>query len=271
MDCYTKYPIFMIHGAGFRDRKFLNYWGRIPAALQKQGATLYYGQQDSWGSVEYNAGILKDNLNRIMTETNCEKVNIIAHSKGGVEARYMISSLDMADKIASLTTIATTHNGSKTIDLLCKLPNWLYKIAAFFTNLFFRVLGDKKPDFYTASKQFSTVHMKTFNEQNPDAPHIYYQSYAAVMKNPFSDIFLFWPNLIVSLIEGENDGLVTPESATWTNFKGVLRGTTRRGISHADEVDARRMNFTRKPFEKGISDMRNVYIAIVSELKQMGL
>ena len=271
MDCDTKYPIFMIHGTGFRDRKFLNYWGRIPAALQKQGATLYYGHQDSWGSVEYNAGVLKDNLNRILTETKCEKVNIIAHSKGGVEARYMISSLDMADRVASLTTIATIHHGSKTIDLLCKLPIWLFKIAAFFTNLFFRMLGDKKPDFYTASRQFSTVHMKTFNEQNPDAPRIHYQSYAAVMKNPFSDIFLFWPNLIVSLIEGENDGLVTPKSASWANFKGVLRGTTRRGISHADEVDARRMNFTRKTSENGISDIRNVYISIVFELKQMGL
>jgi triacylglycerol lipase len=271
MNCDSKYPIFMIHGTGFRDRKFLNYWGRIPAALQEQGATLYYGHQDSWGSVEYNAVVLKDNLNKILAETNSERVNIIAHSKGGVDARYMISSLDMAEKIASLTTIATTHHGSKTIDLLCKLPNWLYVIAAFFTNLFFRMLGDKKPDFYTVSRQFGTAHMKTFNERNPDAPGIYYQSYAAVMRNPFSDIFLFWPNLIVGWIEGENDGLVTPESAAWTNFKGVLRGTTRRGISHADEVDARRMNFTKKSSENGISDIRNVYIAIVSELKQMGL
>lgn len=271
MDCDTKYPIMLIHGAGFRDRKYPNYWGRIPKSLEKQGATLYYGHQDSWGNIEYNAGVLKDNLNKILSETNCEKVNVIAHSKGGVEARYMISSLGMADKIASLTTIATTHHGSKTIDLLSKLPKWLYKIAAFFTNLFFRMLGDKKPDFYTASRQFTTVHMKTFNEQNPDMPSVYYQSYAAVMKNPFSDLFMFWTNLFVGFIEGENDGLVTPESATWTNFKGILRGTTRRGISHADEVDVRRMNFTKKTSENRISDIRKFYIDIVSELKQMGL
>ena len=261
----------MIHGAGFRDRKHLSYWGRIPKALEKQGATLYYGHQDSWGSVEYNAGVLKDNLNKILSETKYEKVNIIAHSKGGIEARYMISSLGMADKIASLTTLATIHNGSRTIDLLCKLPKWLYKIAAFFTNIFFRILGDKKPDFYTASREFTTVHMKTFNEQNPDAPSVYYQSYAAVMKNPFSDLLMFWTNLFVWLIEGENDGLVTPTAATWTNFKGVLRGATRRGISHADEVDARRMNFTRKKSENGVSDIRNFYIDVASELKQMGL
>jgi len=28
--CQTKYPIVLIHGAGFRDRKLLNYWGRSP-------------------------------------------------------------------------------------------------------------------------------------------------------------------------------------------------------------------------------------------------
>ena len=133
------------------------------------------------------------------------------------------------------------------------------------------MLGDKIPDFYTASRQFGTLHMKAFNEQNPDMPYIYYQSYAAVMKNPCSDIFLFLPNLIVGLIEGDNDGLVLPKSAVWTNYKGVLRGATRRGISHADEVDARRMNFTRKKSDNGISDIRNVYISIVSALKQMGL
>ena len=271
MDCGTKYPIMLVHGTGFRDRKLLNYWGRIPAALEKRGAALFYGHQDSWGSVEYNAGVLKDNLEKILADTNCEKVNIIAHSKGGIEARHMISSLGMADKTASLTTVATPHHGSKTIDLLFKLPGWLYKFAAFFTNLFFRVLGDKKPDFYTASRQFGTVHMKTFNQQNPDAPSVYYQSYAAVMKNPFSDLILFWPNLFVGLIEGENDGLVTAASASWANFKGVLRGATRRGISHADEVDARRMNFTKKTSETGISDIRNFYIDIVAGLKQMGL
>ena len=271
MKCKTKYPIMLIHGTGFRDRKFLNYWGRIPAALEKQGATLFYGNQDSWGTIEHNAEVLRGNLDRILAGADFEKVNIIAHSKGGLEARYMISSLGMADRIASLTTIATTHHGSRTIDLLCKLPKWLYRAAAFFTDLFFRILGDKKPDFYTASRQFSTGHMKLFNEQNPDEPSVYYQSYAAVMKNPFSDIVLFWPNLFVWIIEGENDGLVTTESAAWANFKGVLRGATRRGISHADEVDARRMSFSRKESSDGISDIRNFYVDVVAGLKQMGL
>jgi len=166
--CATKYPILFVHGVGFRDRKYLNYWGRIPSALEQKGATIYYGRQDSWGSIEHNAITLKDNIEKLLADVGCEKINIIAHSKGGLEARYAISSLGMADKIASLTTLATPHRGSKTVDLLLKLPKTFYKMWAFFANITFRCLGDKNPDFYTVAHHFTLRHMEEFNEQNPN-------------------------------------------------------------------------------------------------------
>lgn len=270
MQCETKYPILLVHGAGFRDRKQLGYWGRIPRALEQNGATLFYGHQDSWGSIEHNAATLKVNLQKILDELACDKVNIIAHSKGGLEARYMISSLGMAGHVASLTTIATPHNGSKTMDLLLRLPGRLYRIAAFFVNRFFRLLGDENPDFCAASRQFSTRFLREFADDNPDSPQVYGQSYAAVMKYTFSDVLLFWPNLIIRLIEGENDGLVTPDSARWAHFRGVLRGATWRGISHADVVDVRRMDFCKRHDSGGVCDIRAFYVSLVAELKQMG-
>ena len=271
MECDTRYPIMMIHGVAFRDRKHICYWGRIPAALKARGATIYYGQQDGWGTIEYNAGVLKDNINKILDDTGCGKINIIAHSKGGLDARCMISSYEMADKVASLTTISTPHRGSVMIDRLCRAPKWVFRAIAFFVNVLFRLLGDKKPDFFTASRQLSAVLMEGFNDQNPDVPGVYYQSYAGAMKSPRSDIILSLPNLIISRLDGENDGLVTLTSAEWTNFKGVLRGATRRGISHADEIDARRRNYTKKLSDSGISDIREFYIEVVSGLKKMGL
>jgi len=270
MTATTRYPILMVHGAGFRDCKRPRYWGRIPKALEQQGARLFYGHQDAWGSVERNAAALKASLEKILAETGCGKVNVIAHSKGGLDARYMISSLGMAGHVASLTTVATPHHGSKTVDMLCRLPKLLFRLAAFFVNLVFRLLGDKKPDFYRAARQFTTAEMAAFNARSPDAPGVYYQSYAAVMKSPFSDILLFWPCLLVGLVEGESDGMVTPASAAWGNFRGALRGAARRGISHTDEVDARRMNFSRRAREGGVNDIRQVYIGIAWQLKEMG-
>jgi len=259
-----------MHGVGFRDRKHFNYWGRIPAALEEAGATVHYGHQDSWGSIEYNAAVVKQNLEKILEETQCEKVNIIAHSKGGLEARYMISNLGMADKIASLTTFSTPHRGLKSVDIVLKIPKWMYHAISIFANWFSRMLGDEQPDFFRVNHQFSTYHMKEFNLNNPDSPKVYYQSYASVMKNPYSDILFFWTHLAVSLFEGKNDGLVTVDSAKWGDFQGILQGNTFRGISHGDVIDIRRMNFSKKKDKDGVSDIRTVYIGLVHQLKQRG-
>jgi triacylglycerol lipase len=268
--CKTKYPLVLIHGTGFRDYKFINYWGRIPKELKNEGAQIYYAYQDSWGTIENNTKTIKKSIEKVLLETCSEKVNLIAHSKGGLEARYLISSLGMEQKIASLTTISTPHNGSKTMDIFYRMPKWLHKLVSVFVDLWFKILGDKEPDFFTTSRQFSTYFCKEFNQQNIDSKQVYYQSYATVMNNYFSDVLMMVPYIIVYLIEGENDGLVTPTSATWTNFKGVLKGSTNRGISHADVVDLRRYRFAKKTINDKVSDIKNFYVDLVTELKELG-
>lgn len=55
-----------------------------------------------------------------------------------------------------------------------------------------------------------------------------------------------WTWLAVNRFEGENDGLLAPRAAKWTNFMGTFYGSDGRGISHCDEVDMRRAAFQRK-------------------------
>lgn len=280
--CKTKYPIVLIHGTGFRDRKIFCYWGRIPKVLISYGASIFYGHQDSWATIENNASVIKNSIERVLKETGAEKVNLISHSKGGLEARYVISTLHMSNQVASLTAIAAPHHGSKTMDRIYKLPKVLFEIVSVFVNLWFRSLGDTKPDFHNVCKSFTTSYAQEFNKNNPDMDGVYYQSYAAVMKNSFSDFFMSIPHFVINLIEGENDGLVPLYSAKWTNFKGVLASGTNRGISHADEVDIRRMRLSKKT-RLGIDDVSNgtetignvndicdFYVKIVSDLKNMG-
>ena len=45
-----------------------------------------------------------------------EPVHLIAHSMGGLDARYMISCLDMADHVLTLTTLGTPHRGTSFAD-----------------------------------------------------------------------------------------------------------------------------------------------------------
>ena len=95
--CSTKYPLLLVHGVGFRDFHYFNYWGRIPRALKKNGARVFYGHQEAWGTVEENAGILREKIFEILRENGEEKVNIIAHSKGGLDCRCAMQEYGFSD------------------------------------------------------------------------------------------------------------------------------------------------------------------------------
>ncbi|HEY9061010.1 MAG TPA: triacylglycerol lipase [Pseudobacteroides sp.] len=261
--CSTKYPLVMIHGIGFKDYKYVNYWGRIPKELMKNGAKVYYGNQEAFGTVEYNAQDIKNKILEVMSETGCEKVNIIAHSKGGIDARYMISKLEMEDYVASLTLIAVPNQGSKIIDFIYWLPKWFHQGAGKIIDKYFRLIGDKNPDFFTSTRQISTHYCKKFNEEIKDSEKVFYQSYAVAMNNLFSDYVLTIPYLILRILGGDNDGLVEVESAQWGEFRGILKNRYSRGISHGDIIDLRKDSY------KGF-DVREKYIEIVADLKGRG-
>ena len=266
---FLKYPVLMIHGMGFRDYKHFCYWGRIPKMLTEMGCSVFFGHQDCNAGIETNGNVIAARIDEIIAATGAEKVNIIAHSKGGLDARYAISALGKGDRVASLTTISTPHNGSRTVDLLLKIPKFLVRFGCFLADLWFRLLGDKKPDTYSAVLSLKTDSARKFNEEMRDREGIFYQSYAFVMKNPFSDIFFLIPSALVWLIEGENDGLLTPEAVRWGEFRGIYRGVGLRGISHSDEVDMYRRPISKRTGE-GVSEILDVYKSIVTELKDRG-
>ena len=261
--CHTRYPLLLVHGVGFRDFHYFNYWGRIPRELVRNGATVYYGHQEAWGTVEDNALILKDKIREIKQETGCKKVNIIAHSKGGLDARYLISGLHTEADIASLTTINTPHRGSALVDFLKRLPDGIYRLVCRFINYYFGKLGDTKPNAYTASRQLSRAYAGEFNQKYPDAENIYYQSYATLMKHGFSSKLLCVPFWILKALDAPNDGLVTVASATWANFRGVITNKHLRGISHGDIID-----LTREDYRS--FSVLEFYIQLVEDLKQRG-
>lgn len=242
----TKYPFLLVHGFGFRDHERRSYWGRIPKMLEKRGVRIYYGYQDANATIEENAQKLAEEIHRLAAEGQISKLNVIAHSKGGLDMRYAIARLDIAPYIASLTTIATPHHGSKTADAMLKVPKPVVRLIAKIADGWRKICGDRRPDSYHAFCSFSTKAAEKFNRENPNNPAVYYQSYAFVMKHHLSDLFFSVPHLVVSIFEGENDGFLAPEAVRWGEFRGVYTGMGRKGISHWDEVDFRRCAFPRE-------------------------
>ena len=127
------------------------------------------------------------------------------------------------------------------MDKIMKLPTPIMKAGSLIFDVFMAILGDGKPDTYSCLEELTTLYMEKFNRENPDIKDIYYQSFAFAMKNPFSDILMAVPFIAVKLMDGRSDGFLTAEEVSWGNFRGIYTGTGRRGISHLDEVDMRRM------------------------------
>ncbi len=264
-----KYPLLLVHGMGYRDDKAFSYWGRIPKALEEMGCKVYFGNQDGNGDVESNGKMIAQRIRSIIKETGAEKLNIIAHSKGGLDSRYAVSVLGCGELVASLTTLATPHNGSKTLDKLLKLPKWILKTGCFFADCFYKLLGDQNPQTYTVIHSFTTENSNQFNEAVKDYEGTYCQSYAFVMEKASDDILLWLPYLVVDKIEGENDGLLTPDAVKWGNYRGCIKGIDSRGISHLDEIDLRRSAFQKEKGE-GLTDILDLYRKIVTDLAERG-
>ena len=264
--CKTKYPILMVHGVFFRDYRYLNYWGRIPDELIKNGATVFYGNHQSAASVAECGKELAERIKTIIQETGCENVNVIAHSKGGLDMRYAISNCDAAPMVASLTTINTPHRGCVFADyLLTKIPKKTQETVATGYNAALRKLGDKKPDFLEAVNDLTASSCAALNEKMPDAQDVYYQSVGSKLNHSVSGRFpLNFSYQLVKHFDGPNDGLVSDTSFPWGSNNQFLTVKGTRGISHGDMIDLNRENIEE-------FDVREFYVSLVSDLKRMGM
>lgn len=264
--CKTKYPILMVHGVFFRDTSFFNYWGRIPRELETNGATVYYGNHQSAASVEDSAEELSARIKYIVKSTGCEKVNIIAHSKGGLDCRYAISNLDVAPYIASLTTINTPHRGCEFADfLLNKISdNIKNKVADTYNNTL-KKFGDTNPDFIAAVNDLTAGVCKELDLKMTAPDGIYCQSVGSILKKARKGKFpLNFSYHLVRYFDGRNDGLVGEGSFKWGEKFTLLTTDGKRGISHGDVIDLNRENIDG-------FDVREFYVGLVNDLKNKGL
>lgn len=264
--CRTKYPLLFVHGVFFRDFKYFNYWGRIPAELKRNGADVYYGNHQSALCIKDSANELAERIKAIVRETGCEKVNVIAHSKGGLDTRYAMKHLGCEQYVASLTTINTPHRGCKFAEhLLSKISPAVQENIASAYNAAAKKLGDTTPDFMAAVKDLTaTACLENFSHMTSPAG-VFCQSFGSVLENARGGKFpLNFSYHLVKDHDGENDGLVSVESFEYGERCRILYPSGKRGISHADMIDLSRENVDG-------FDVRELYVEIVSDLKDRGL
>lgn len=227
----TKYPIILAHGIfGFKKILFIEYFNQIPQYLRQQGYAVFATKVYPLGTVENRAYELGQQVDTILEITGAEKVNIIGHSMGGLDARYLVSMLDYDDRVASVSMLSTPNRGTYIADLLSKPIAGVNQIR----KQVFKWLGvgkdqSKINEALTAIQNCSEAFMETFNQYVKDKKEVYYQSWAGkssltgLEKDTDKVSVWFIPTLpILQNRNGTNDGLVAVSSAKWGVYHGTI-------------------------------------------------
>jgi triacylglycerol lipase len=224
-----------------------NYFTHLRPFLRERGIEALYPNVPATGGVAARAEVLRD-LIRHWTD---EPVNIIAHSMGGLDARYVISHLGMADRVASLTTIAAPHHGTAVADWFCL--NFRQRVPLLLTLEAFGINVDGFRDCRTDA-------CRAFNERTPDAAGVRYFSYTASVPSSRVSPLLRRAWNILTPAEGPNDGLVSVRSGTWGEVLGTL---------HADHFAQTPDALFLRPGEN--FDALGFYSRLIEDLAHRGL
>lgn len=253
----TKYPIILVHGVALKDIKFFKAFGNIEALLSASGYTVSTAPTDGFGSIKTNAEQLRAHVKKVLAETGAAKVNLIAHSKGGLDSRYMIDNLGMRDKVASITFLCTPHKGSHIATLLWGLPRPVKHFIAFWLGLWYRIFGDKHPDVLAVCRELRYAPDGAL-EHAGDYEGIFLQSYTTVLEKSRDDFIMGIPLRFSRRYENDaSDGLVSVNSAKFGEYRG---NCTDGSVSHSEIVD-----FMAKKSKK-----QKIYLFYLSLCEELG-
>lgn len=248
------YPVVFMHGmAGFSELDLgpigITYFDGVVTDLTKNGEAVFVTVVPPFDTSAARAQALSTQIDDILKRTGKAKVNLVGHSQGGMDARVITSpqGLGYGDRVASVTTVATPHRGSKVADTVLGLLKYLPadvidSVTGDFLKLVQKTAYELQSDAHLRQQlvELSEKYMTTvFNPKYQDAPGVLYMSYAGRTNlrtgvgvcddgkygNDAFDLDatqLMLAPLAIFLEEGKlkvNDGLVTVESSKWGVFQ----------------------------------------------------
>lgn len=200
-------PIVLVHGLlGFDHIALLRwrfvYFRGIVERLRDAGATVYTVRLPPLASVPQRAQA----LTAFVRALPHERVSLVAHSMGGLDARYAVARLGLHTQVTSLVTIATPHQGTPLADLGAMPPLQALRLLVGRVGLQTEAL-----DWLTSARA------GTFNRDIADVAGVRYGSVVA-RANPGA--ILVNPVLLSGLLylhgcAGANDGMVPVTSQRW--------------------------------------------------------
>jgi len=202
-----RYPVVLVHGLfGFDELELGKvrhaYFKGVREALARDGHVVHVAKVALAGSIATRAG----ELARFVGSTEGRRVNLVAHSMGGLDARFAIARLGLDRRVASLVTVGTPHRGSPLADLSGGLAERLG---------LFRALAATGVS-VDAFRDLTSTNMARFNEEVRDARSVAYGSVVGVIRRKRRTNPLLVPSQMwLHRTWGDNDGVVPASSQRW--------------------------------------------------------
>jgi triacylglycerol lipase len=240
-----RHPVILAHGVLGFDELAVGatrhaYFKGVREALEKDGCRVIVPRLPAVGSIAERAAALA----RVVGEVDARRVNVLAHSMGGLDARLAIATLGLDRRVAALVTVGTPHRGSPLADLSNDVARRLGLSRAL-------ALAGVRLD---AFRDLGTEEMARFNAGVPDARDVAYASVVGVVRRKRRASPLLVPShLWLKGTWGDNDGLVPASSQRWGE---VLA-----------EVEAD--HWAQAGWSNGF-DAAGFYVGLLRELRAMG-
>lgn len=210
----TKYPVVLVHGLlGFDELSVAGthwpYFRDVPEQLRAAGAEVHVVRISSVAGVAVRARELAATIRAL----DAPRVNVVAHSMGGLDARFAVSTFGLADRVASVITIGTPHRGTPLADAGVQ---WLERSAFLARRLGVGRDRDVTVQF-EAVRDLSTARMEAFNRFVPDVAGVFYGSCVAIARGGARGVSAaLLPTVLFLARHGEDsDGLVPAASQRW--------------------------------------------------------
>lgn len=263
----TRFPVVLVHGwTGWGAIGPVEYFYNVEDVLAGRGYPVYTPVCDPYNSVEIRSEQLAPQLDWVLEQARARKVNLIAHSQGGLDSRRVISTLGYGDRVAALVTVATPHHGTPIADLaLGLLPGPAEDALAFLLELI-GAAGGNESDAIASFESLTTGYVEDeFNPRNPDDPRVRYISWTGltcplgIECGDICDVEIRWAYDLIYLEAGDNDGMVPVSSAPWGDYRGTVPA------DHFDEI-GQMLGVTGPNF-----DHEAFYLQVVRDLAGAGL
>ncbi len=248
------YPIVLSHGIlGFDDTVGLfggaiKYWGGMDTHLRNQGAAVLTPGTNPIQSVANRANDQRNQINTWMAANGFTKVHILAHSQGALVSRYMVSSLGMASKVSTITSVNGVNRGTPVADItLAAIPSWLQPSVNTLVNLLSQLIyGKTKQDLIAMTASLTVSNVNALNSANPNIAGVKYYSYGSkitlpdLIQHPLMGLVypITWAGGVFNGQGGDNDGVVPLSSHKWgTWMGGPSYGLLTTGVDHIEAIN----------------------------------